>query len=284
MTKILVTGGHGQLASCIREVAADTEAYQFVYVDYDELDITKEIEVERFLATGFFQFCVNCAAYTAVDKAESEPEMAKKINVDGVLNLAKACKSHQIKLIQISTDFVFDGFQSIPYDENITTNPLGVYGKTKLCGEKAITDLLEEYFILRTSWLYSGYGHNFLKTMLNLAGERESLSVVCDQIGTPTYGIDLANVILGIIRNNTDKYGCYHYSNEGVASWYDFTKAIVELSGLECKVLPIMSYDYPTPAKRPFFSVFDKTKIKTNLGIEIPYWRDSLKTCLQNNS
>lgn len=182
MKTVLITGGKGQLASCIRKVAPAFREYQFVYVDFDELDITNEEEIRNFFDRQDFQFCVNCAAYTAVDKAESEPEMANEINFTGVSNLAHACKDYQTKLIQISTDFVFDGTQSIPYNENAETNPLGVYGETKLAGEKVIMEVLEEYFILRTSWLYSGYGHNFMKTMLRLGEERDTLNVVSDQI------------------------------------------------------------------------------------------------------
>ena len=282
MKKVLVTGGYGQLASCIRQIAGREEEYQLVFVDFDKLDITEEQEVNRLFETTDFQFCVNCAAYTAVDKAESEPEKAKRINCDGVLNLALACKTHRTTLIHISTDFVFDGSQSVPYSENSKTAPLGVYGASKLAGEKAIIEVLEKNYILRTSWLYSGYGNNFMKTMLRLGKEQDTLNVVCDQIGTPTYGIDLAKVIWQIISKNTEKYGTYHFSNEGVASWYDFSKAIFDLTGSRCRVLPVGSDAYPTPAKRPPFSVFDKTKIKTDLGVEIPYWRDSLKECLND--
>ncbi len=282
MKKVLVTGGDGQLASCIRQIAGGEEEYQVVYVDFDELDITEEQEVNGFFEKTDFQFCINCAAYTAVDKAESEPEKAKRINCDGVRNLALACKTHRTTLIHISTDFVFDGSQSVPYSENSKTAPLGVYGTSKLAGEKAIIEILEKNYIIRTSWLYSGYGNNFMKTMLRLGKEHDTLSVVCDQIGTPTYGIDLAKVIWQILSENTEKYGTYHFSNEGVASWYDFSMAIFDLTGSRCRVLPVGSDAYPTPAKRPAFSVFDKTKIKTDFGVKIPYWRDSLKECLND--
>ncbi len=282
MTTILVTGGKGQLASCIREVANDEKELSFIYVDYDELDITKEDEVKHFFKRKDINFCVNCAAYTAVDKAESEAAMARKINVDGARYLAEACKEHKAKLIQISTDFVFDGKQSVPYKEGMAVNPLGIYGSTKLNGEVAVADALKEHFIIRTSWLYSNYGHNFMKTMLRLGEERNTLNVVYDQVGTPTYGIDLARVVVNIIQKNTDKYGTYHYSNEGVASWYDFAKAIFDIKNSNCQVLPVGSVAYPTPAERPAFSVMDKAKIKDQLGLEIPYWRDSLKKCLQN--
>lgn len=284
MKKVLVTGGCGQLASCIRQIADEEKEYRFVYVDFDELDITEERKVKRFFEKADFHFCVNCAAYTAVDKAESEPKKAQRINCDGPRNLARACKEHRTTLIHISTDFVFDGSQSVPYSESSETSALGVYGTTKLAGEKAIAEVLEENFIIRTSWLYSSYGNNFMKTMLRLGKERDTLNVVCDQIGTPTHGIDLAKAILHILIQNTDKYGLYHFSNEGVASWYDFSRAIFDLSGSTCQVLPVGSNAYPTLAKRPAFSVLDKTKIKSVLGVKIPYWRDSLKECLQNNS
>lgn len=282
MKTVLVTGGKGQLASCIREVAKGQNGLTFEYVDYDEFDITKENEVRHFFKGRDIDFCINCAAYTAVDKAESEADMAEKINVDGARNLAEACKAHSAKLIQISTDFVFDGKQSVPYKEDMGVNPLGVYGSTKLKGESAVASALNEHYIIRTSWLYSSYGQNFMKTMLRLGEERDTLNVVYDQVGTPTNGIDLAGVLIDIIQKNTDKYGIYHYSNEGVASWYDFAKAIFDIKNSGCKVLPVGTVSYPTPADRPAFSVMDKTKIKNELGIEIPYWRDSLEKCLQN--
>jgi dTDP-4-dehydrorhamnose reductase len=250
--------------------------HAFIFVDYDELDITKEGEVWAFFEMENIDYCINCAAYTAVDKAESEHTLANAINNEGARHLAEACLKYNVVLIHISTDFVFDGNQSRPYSESDITNPLGVYGLGKLHGEQAIISNLRKYFILRTSWLYSEHGHNFLKTMLRLGKERERLSVVCDQIGTPTYAGDLADVILGIINDNTDKYGVYHYSNEGVASWYDFAHAIFDLGRVDCALTPIKTEAYPTPAKRPAFSVMDKSKIKKNLHIEIPYWRESL--------
>jgi len=279
MKNILVTGGKGQLASCIKDLENILEGFNFIYVDYDELDITKEEEVQAFFKNNKIAYCINCAAYTAVDKAESEPEAARNINDIGVRYLAKACKEYNAVLIQISTDFVFDGQSSKPYTEDDQTNPIGVYGLTKLNGEKS-SSLTDQYFIIRTSWLYSEHGNNFLKTMLRLGREREELSVVCDQIGTPTYAGDLAEIILKIIQDNNSSYGVYQYSNEGVASWYDFAKAIFEESDIKIRVLPIPTAQYPTPAKRPNFSVMDKSKVKEIFDIEIPYWRDSLVKCL----
>lgn len=280
MKKILITGGKGQLATCIKDIAEGLNEYIFIYVDVDELDITNQAEVNSFFEFENISFCVNCAAYTAVDKAETERELTARVNKVGALNLAKACNEHGAGLIQISTDFVFDGDRAKPYTEEVAPHPLGVYGDTKLQGEKAVTDSVKEHFIIRTSWLYSEHGQNFLKTMLRLGSERDNLSVVADQIGTPTYAGDLAKVILKIITEKRTEYGMYHFSNEGVASWYDFAKAIFDESNTKVKLLPINAEAYPTPAKRPNFSVMDKSKIKNTLNIEIPYWRDSLKECL----
>lgn len=282
MKHILVAGGKGQLASCIQTVSAVMEDFNFVFVDYDELDIMDERAVNQFFKASKFTYVINCAAYTAVDKAESENELAKSVNELGAKYLAEACAKTSGIFIQISTDFVFDGKHSKPYTEEDLAQPVSVYGLTKLNGEKEVAKALKEHFIIRTSWLYSEYGNNFLKTMLRLGAEKQVLNVVCDQIGTPTYARDLANVILKIITDKSTAYGTYHYSNEGVASWYDFAKAIFEINGNDLKVLPIRTEAYPTPAKRPCFSVMDKSKIKKALDIEIPYWRDSLKQCINN--
>lgn len=280
MINVLVTGGKGQLASCIKNSAQDLPDFNFIYVDLDELDITDRDAVNKFFEDNNLDWCINCAAYTAVDKAESEQELAKKVNVDGARYLAQASKKTSAKLIQISTDFVFNGNQSSLYSEDDATAPMSVYGNTKMDGEIAVANTISEHFIIRTSWLYSEYGNNFLKTMLRLGSERDILNVVSDQIGTPTYAGDLAELIIKIITKNTKEFGTYHYSNEGVASWYDFAKAIMNESKTTCKVLPIRTEAYPTPAKRPAFSVMDKSKIKKILNMEIPYWRDSLKKCL----
>jgi len=280
MINILVTGGKGQLATCIKDIAKDLDGYNFIYVDLDELDITNSAEVDTFFDTESISHCVNCAAYTAVDRAESEGELAEMVNKVGAQNLAKACKNNGAELIQISTDFVFDGKKSQPYLEDDVAKPLSVYGLTKLNGEYAVLNTLPTAFVLRTSWLYSEHGQNFFKTMLRLGKERDNLNIVYDQIGTPTYAGDLAKVIVKIITENIVNYGVYHYSNEGVASWYDFAKAIFDESGAKLKLMPIRSEAYPTPAKRPAYSVMDKSKIKEALLLEIPYWRDSLKQCL----
>lgn len=281
MKNILVTGGYGQLARCIKDLATNLENFNFIYVDLDELDITKPNEINSFFKNKKIAYCINCAAYTAVDKAETEREIAVGVNENGAQYLADACKSFKAVFIQISTDFVFDGKHCSPYTEKDHTKPLSVYGLTKLNGEIAVSSSLPEHYILRTSWLYSEYGNNFLKTILRLGTEKEELSVVWDQIGTPTYAGDLAEIILRIINENHTSYGVYHYSNEGVASWYDFAKAIFDESNIKVKVLPINSEAYPTPAIRPAFSVMDKLKIKEALQIEIPHWRDSLRKCIK---
>jgi len=225
-------------------------------------------------------YCINCAAYTAVDRAEDDVDLARRINRDGVENLARLCGEHGTVLIQISTDFVFAGTGNQPLLETDETAPLGVYGLTKLEGEQVIPAHTARYFILRTSWLYSEFANNFLKTMLRLGRERAELHVVWDQVGTPTYAVDLAGCILTIIESQSPAFGLYHYSNEGVASWYDFATAIFELSQLPVRTLPIRTAEYPTRAVRPLFSVLDKTKAKTQLGVAIPHWRESLRGCL----
>lgn len=280
MKNILVTGGKGQLALCIKDIENSLGDFNFIYVDYDELDITEKEEVHSFFEKQKIAYCINCAAYTAVDKAESDFETAKKVNELGVKYLAESCKEHNTVLIQISTDFVFDGKQSTFYKENDVTQPLGVYGLTKLNGEIAAANSLGEHFIIRTSWLYSEHGNNFLKTMLRLGREKDELGIVSDQIGTPTYAGDLAEIILKLIADRNNSYGIYHYSNEGVASWYDFAKAIFDESNTTVNILPINTKAYPTPAERPSFSVMDKSKIKTTLDIKIPHWNDSLRKCL----
>lgn len=280
MSNVLVTGGKGQLASCLKDITKKTEGHNFIYIDVDELDITKRNNIEDYFKKHEIAYCINCAAYTAVDKAESEEAIAKTINVIGAKNLALACKNNGATLIHISTDFVFDGKQTKPYTEEDKEEPLGVYGKTKLLGENEITTSLKEHFIIRTSWLYSEHGNNFLKTMLRLGKEKNKLNVVADQIGTPTYAKDLAQVIMTIIKTGNTSYGTYHYSNEGVASWYDFARAIFEQVNFEVKVTSVKTELYKTAAERPKYSVMDKSKIKNQLTLIIPDWRDSLKQCL----
>lgn len=283
MINVLVTGGNGQLAQCIKDVAHLAADLHIIYTDYEDLDITDLNAVKTFFKNNLVDYCINCAAYTAVDKAESNPEMAHTVNTIGVENLARVCNSFKSTLIHISTDFVFDGVKSSMYTEQDAVNPESVYGKTKRDGEILIEHHLAAYFILRTSWLYSEHGNNFMKTMIKLSQEKEQLQVVVDQVGTPTYATDLAAVILQIVSSKTKQYGLYHYSNEGVASWYDFAKAIFEEIQSGIKLVPIKSVAYPTPAKRPAFSVLDKSKIKNILQIDIPYWRDSLRTALSKH-
>ncbi|WP_159022146.1 dTDP-4-dehydrorhamnose reductase [Formosa sp. L2A11] len=280
--KILVTGGNGQLAACIKDVSKAENQLQFIYTDSEDLDITNQQHVADFFQNNTIDWCINCAAYTAVDKAESDIVLARKVNKDGAKYLAIACKANNVKLIHVSTDFVFDGKSSALYLETDVVEPLGIYGLTKLEGEQAIQENLATYFILRTSWLYSEHANNFMKTMLRLAETRPELNVVADQIGTPTYATDLASVMLYIIKENSTNYGLYHYSNEGVASWYDFADAIFEIADTKTKVFPIKTEAYPTPAARPQFSVMDKTKIKDSFKINIPHWRMSLKKAIKN--
>lgn len=278
--RILVTGSNGQLGKSIKNI--DDHAFDIHYVNSSELDVTNEQQVEDFFENHKIDWCINCAAYTAVDKAESDYDSAFNVNVTGVKNLAKACKVYNVKLIHISTDFVFDGEHNKPYKESDPTNPIGVYGETKLKGEYKVTETLEHYFIIRTSWLYSEYGSNFLKTMLRLSKDKAQLGVVGDQIGTPTYAKDLAKAIFLIITRDISDYGIYHYSNNGVASWYDFAKAIFDISKTNIQLNNITTAQFPTPAKRPHFSVLDKTKIETTLKQNVPYWRDSLIAAMQN--
>jgi dTDP-4-dehydrorhamnose reductase len=278
--KILVTGSAGQLGSEFRLLAAENPLIDFFFVNSKELDITKEIEVNKRFEEQSFDYCINCAAYTAVDKAEGEIENAVLVNVNGPANLAKACADKGVVLIHVSTDFVFDGSNNTPYTENDPTQALGVYGETKLDGELAVQKVLEQHFIIRTSWLYSQFGNNFVKTMLRLAEDRDELNVIVDQVGTPTNAVDLAKGIMHIISSQSTAYGVYHFSNEGVASWYDFAITIFELGNKKIKVNAIPTSEYPTPAKRPHYSVLDKTKIK-QLGVEVPYWKEALKQCFK---
>jgi len=283
MIKVLVTGGNGQLATCIKDVENQHADLNVIYTDYLELDISDLNQVISFFKTNKdINYCVNCAAYTAVDQAEKDKEKAFEINTLGAKNLALACLQNNVVLIHISTDFVFDGEKQEPYIETDKTDPISVYGDTKLKGEIEIKNLLEKYFIIRTSWLYSEHGNNFMKTMLRLSKEKQQLSIVSDQIGTPTYAGDLSQVIFHIIKTESQNYGLYNYSNLGALSWFDFAKAIFEESKIEIQLIPIKTIDYPTLAKRPMYSVLDKSKINKVLDIEITYWEDSLKIALSN--
>ena len=278
---ILITGANGQLGNELRKTSAKYKDYNFIYTDVEELNITNSEEVRHFFTKTKPIVVVNCAAYTAVDKAETETDKAFAINVTGPENLAKAAKEHNAYLLHVSTDFVFDGNISKPYTEEDKPNPIGEYGRTKQLGELAVTQNHDIATIVRTAWLYSSANNNFFNTMVRLGSEKSTLNVVFDQVGTPTSAADLANALLLLadkwLKERTVMPKILHFSNEGVASWYDFAVAIMKHAGLKCKVLPIHTYEYPTPAKRPAFSVLDKTKIKQFLRIEIPHWEESLE-------
>jgi dTDP-4-dehydrorhamnose reductase len=277
---VLVTGANGQLGQSIKSIANKYPTIQFIYTDFYEMDITNIESCTNAFLKYQPQFCINTAAYTAVDKAESEPEKAHLINGLGSENLAKVCKENDTILLHISTDFIFDGTSKKPYLESDFPNPQSVYGQTKLEGEIAIQNTWEKHFIIRTSWVYSQFGANFMKTMLRLASERDSLSVVSDQIGTPTNAVDLAEVILTIVKSpithHPSSFGIYNFSNEGVCSWYDFAAAIFHQKEIKIDLTPIPTSAYPTPAKRPAYSVLDKTKIKNTFNIEVNEWKTSL--------
>ena len=288
---VLVTGANGQLGQSIQFIANQYPNIQFIYTDYQELDITNFESCHTVFAKYKPQFCINTAAYTAVDKAESEAEKAHLINAIGPENLAKVCKEYNTILLHISTDFIFDGTSSSlsmtnGYKETDIPNPQSVYGKTKLDGELAVQKNWEKHFIIRTSWVYSQFANNFMKTMLRLASERDSLSVVNDQIGTPTYAVDLAETLVTIIQSSIihhpSSFGIYNFSNEGQCSWYDFAAAIFHQKGISIDLQPIPTSAYPTPAKRPAFSVLDKTKVKNTFNIEIKEWQTSLSECLNH--
>ena len=282
MTKILVTGSNGQLGSEIRELSKDYN-YTFYFTDRETLDISNESDIKKFIESNNINTIINCAAYTAVDKAESDEKSANSINHLAVKYLAQISKEKNIKFIHVSTDYVFNGEAFKPYLENDTVNPNGIYGKTKLEGEKAMQAVNpSNSIIIRTSWVYSSFGTNFVKTMLQLGKERESLGVIFDQVGTPTYARDLGKAILDILPSiKSENVSIYNYSNEGVLSWYDFSKEIMRMAKLDCKVNPIETSAYPTPAIRPHYSLLNKSKIKEKFGINIPYWKDSLDDCLK---
>jgi dTDP-4-dehydrorhamnose reductase len=284
--KVLITGSNGQLGSEFKALTFDYKALNLIFKDLPELDICNFTKLQSFITENNINVVINCAAYTAVDKAEQNAKIAEEVNSKGVLNLVNALQSVNGKLIHISTDYVFDGNNCLPYEESDSVSPIGVYGKTKRAGELAVINGVIDSIVIRTSWLYSSYGNNFVKTMLRLGNEKENLGVIFDQVGTPTYARDLAKTCLEILCGdssvNISKNGnLYHYSNEGVASWYDFALLIMELGGKSCKVKPLQTKDYPTLAKRPHYSVLNKSKIKTDFKIEIPYWRDSLRVCLE---
>lgn len=280
--RILITGANGQLGNEMRRLGA-VSPNEYLFTDVAELDITDKAAVAEFVKSNNVEIIVNCAAYTNVDKAEDDEATAELINATAVRNLAEAVKAVDGTLFHVSTDYVFGSEGNTPRTEDMPTNPLGVYGKTKLHGEQAIAEVGAKAIIIRTAWLYSEFGNNFLKTMLRLTAEKESLNVVFDQVGSPTYAGDLALAIFSIIEGGVyaGNEGVYHFSNEGVCSWYDFATEIAAAAGHECVVMPCHSNEFPSKVTRPPFSVLDKTKIKTTFGIEIPHWRDSMLYCLQ---
>ena len=280
MKNILITGANGQLGNEMRVLSVAYPEYTYFFTDVAELNICDKQAVLDFVKANDIHVIVNCAAYTAVDKAEENVELCTMLNADAVSYLAEAAEANQAELIQISTDYVFDGTAHVPYKETEPTCPNSVYGSTKLAGERNALTRCSRSMIIRTAWLYSTFGNNFVKTMIGLGKERESLGVIFDQVGTPTYARDLASAIFVAIRQGVEP-GIYHFSNEGVCSWYDFTKAIHRLAGITaCRVNPLHTEEYPTPAKRPHYSVLDKTKIKNTYHIEIPHWMDSLQSCI----
>lgn len=282
---ILVTGSNGQLGSEIKDIALNYKEFNFLFKDLPELNICKEDALNTFILNQNIDVVINCAAYTAVDNAEENAEIAEQVNSLGVQNLINALEKVNGKLVHISSDYVFDGTSSEPYKESDFVNPLGVYGKTKRDGELFVINSNIDSIVIRTSWLYSSFGNNFVKTMYKLGNEKNSLNVISDQIGTPTYARDLAKVCLDIIsildsEKLSNKGKVYHYSNEGVASWYDFACSVMELSGSKCKVKAIQTIDYSNRAKRPHYSVLNKTKIKNDFNVDIPYWKESLIDCI----
>jgi dTDP-4-dehydrorhamnose reductase len=285
MNRILVTGANGQLGSELSNLA-DLYEYEFFFTDVSELDISNEVSVNEFLNSKEIDTIINCAAYTAVDKAESETELADLINHQAVNFLAKAIKSRNGRIVHISTDYVFSGTHFSPYPTDFHTEPQNVYGKTKLAGEQALLKVCpDNSIIIRTSWVYSEFGSNFVKTMLRLGQERDQLNVIDDQVGSPTYARDLAKCILDIIPNlRHSGVEIQHYRNEGVCSWYDFAKAIMEMAEVNCRIKPIPTSQYPTPASRPAYSILSTEKMKSKFEVNIPYWRDSLAVCLKKLS
>lgn len=285
---LLITGANGQVGQELLQLAHQFPQFKLIGVGSTQLDITDKKAVATFFATQPIHYCINCAAYTAVDKAESETQQATAVNVEGVRHLAMACQQHGAPLIHLSTDYVYHGDSPYPIKEDAPTHPQSVYAQTKLAGENVGLSLHHPTMVIRTSWVYSSFGHNFVKTMLRLGQERDQLQVVFDQIGTPTYAKHLAEAILQIIDQVQQQkitpqtlHGIFNYSNEGVCSWYDFATFIFQTAGINCQVFPIESKDYPTPAKRPPFSVLNKGKIKATFGLSIPHWAIGLKSCLE---
>lgn len=281
--KILVTGSNGQLGQKLRQLSQRYTDHDFIFTDIQELDITNRNSVDEFFLDTKPEAVINCAAYTAVDKAETDPSLAFELNGTSVGYLALNASKAGAIFIHISTDYIFDGTKSTPYTEEDVPNPKSAYAESKYQGELETLKFASRGIIFRTSWLYSEFQNNFVKTIINKGSERGHLNVVYDQVGTPTYAGDLAEAILNILPalKNHNGVEIYHYSNEGVASWYDFAKAIVEFTGIKCTINPILTIDFPLPAVRPAFSVMDKTRFRKQFGIEIPYWRESLRECIK---
>jgi dTDP-4-dehydrorhamnose reductase len=277
---ILVTGSNGQLGKELKQIADNYSQFNFVFASREDLKLHHFGLVESFFIAAKPQYCINCAAYTAVDKAEAEQDMAMLVNGEAVGNLAAICKKYQTKFIHISTDYVFDGESETPYKEDDETGPINTYGKSKLLGEQLCMKEDTDAIIIRTSWVYSSFGHNFVKTMMRLMNERNELNVVADQIGSPTYAADLAKAILDIISSGKWEAGIYHYSNEGKISWFEFAQAIKEITGSKAIVHPIETAQYPTPARRPHYSLLNKEKIKTTYAVAVPEWKESLQQCI----
>jgi dTDP-4-dehydrorhamnose reductase len=281
MTTILITGSNGQLGNEMQQAAVRFPNFNYIYTDVAELDICDKGALDAFVKANNVNVIVNCAAYTAVDKAEDDVELCYKINRDAVRNIAEVGSENKVKVVHVSTDYVFDGTNYLPYTEDMPVCPATVYGKSKLEGEQALLENCKESVILRTAWLYSSFGNNFVKTMMKLGTERDSLGVIFDQVGTPTYAADLADAIMQLISSETFVPGIYHFSDEGVCSWYDFTKTIHRMANITCDVKPIETKDYPARTPRPHFSVLNKGKIKSTYGISIPHWEVSLEKCIQ---
>lgn len=281
MNTILITGSHGQLGNEMQQAAKSFPAFNFIYTDVEDLDICDKAALNAFVKANKVNIIVNCAAYTAVDKAEDDVDLCYKINADAARNIGEVASENNLKVVHVSTDYVFDGTNYIPYTEDQPVSPATVYGKSKLAGELALMETCDQSVILRTSWLYSSFGNNFVKTMMKLGAERDSLNVIFDQIGTPTYAADLAYSILSLLSHATFVPGIYHFSDEGVCSWYDFTKTIHRIAGITCDVRPIETKDYPARTPRPHYSVLNKAKIKSTYGIIIPHWEESLEQCIE---
>lgn len=282
MKKLLVTGANGQLGNCLRAIAKDYPELEFLFTDVGELDICDNDAVLKYVDAHRPEYIINCAAYTAVDKAEDDEPLCRRINAEAVANLAGAAAGVGARMIHVSTDYVFDGTNHTPYNPEDKTNPVSAYGRTKLEGEQAMAQICPDSMTIRTAWLYSEYGGNFLKTMIRYGNERPEMRVIADQIGTPTYAADLAEAIMAVVQSQTGFIpGVYHYTNEGVCSWYDFAVSIYRIAKMATSVVPIETKDYPSKAARPAYSVLNKAKIKNNYHLTIPHWETSLEKCIQ---